>query len=220
MTDSDILKLLGRKERLQNTERISCLYKGKVVLVTGGGGSIGSEICKKLVKAKAKEVIALDFSEFNLWKLRDQVPSTRLRVVLGDCGDVFSFVNFRANVIIHAAAYKHVPFSEEFPEAFYRNNINAFSNVVRMAKTWKAKLILISTDKAVDPSCVMGKTKLLCETMNDCGHTVRFGNVLQSSGSVVPLFLDKIDKGKNLPVTDKRMTRFLISKAEAVSLVL
>jgi len=214
--DFEILEALGRKERIVDWHRLHGLYDGKRIMVTGGAGSIGSELVKTLLKLDVKSVIAVDFNEYGIFKLMR--VDDRLKPVLFNLRFPPEFDN--VDIVIHASAYKHAPMSELFPFEYYSNNVDGFVNVRGFAKKCGAKFILVSTDKAINPSSVMGKTKKACEDANDCGHSVRFGNVLQSIGSVVPTFLEQIQEGRKLTITHPEIKRYFMSKKEAVCLIL
>lgn len=208
---------------------------GRTVLVTGAGGSIGSELCKRLLKLQPFRLILVDLSEYNLYQLennlRKQLFAGELEFRIGDVrdeeimGTIFSA--FRPDIVFHAAAYKHVPLLERHPVEAFRNNTLSTVSLVKLCEAYDAEqFVLISTDKAVDPSSVLGATKRLAEwyvrsvnaTMK-C-KTVRFGNVLGSHGSVIPYFVDQIASGGPVTVTHKDMRRFFMTADEACSLIL
>ncbi len=224
--------LLARYPQDLDKELIESFLKDKKVLVTGAGGSIGSEICRQCVKYGVKELELIEHSEFNLYSINEELNIQNKRVYL------LSVLNTQAlekiistckpDIIIHAAAYKHVPLVEENIEEGIRNNILGTKNCIDLAiKYGVKKLILISTDKAVRPTNVMGATKRVCELYAGnivSGNTeiasVRFGNVLGSSGSVIPKFKKQIESGGPLSVTHPDMTRYFMLIPEACELVL
>lgn len=209
-------------------------YKDKVVLVTGGTGSIGSEIVKKLIKLQPKIVRVLDNNETALFELEQDLNSEKIRTFIGDIRDkerlkrAFEHVD----IVFHAGALKHVSLCEFNPFDAVKTNVLGTQNVLNAALDMNVKkVILISTDKAVNPINVMGATKLLAERLTiSANHyvgdrdtvfsCVRFGNVLDSRGSVVPIFKKQIEKGGPLTITDPEMTRFVMSIPEAVHLIL
>ena len=204
------------------------IFAGKRVMVTGAGGSIGSEIVRQVAKAGASDVFMVERSENALYKIDYEMRRTgncvplmvdvsderKMRKVFADC---------RPEIVLHAAAYKHVPMVEMNPEEGFRNNTEATGLLVRLAKeSGVERLVFISTDKAVHPKSVMGRTKREAEKLVLAGGytVVRFGNVFGSSGSVVELWREQIAAGGPVTVTDRRMTRYFMSVQEAVSLVL
>ena len=211
------------------------LLDGKRVLVTGGGGSIGSELCRQIAAAPVRELTMLDISENGAYALQQELlarcDGLPLRVEIASIRDRSRMEQLlsrlRPEVVFHAAAHKHVPLMEACPGEAVKNNVFGTRNVLEAAASaGTERFLLISTDKAVCPSSVMGATKFLAEqlTGQDWGpmvcSTVRFGNVLGSAGSVVPLFQSQIDAGGPVRVTDRRMTRYFMTIPEAVSLVL
>ncbi|KKU10917.1 MAG: Polysaccharide biosynthesis protein CapD [Candidatus Woesebacteria bacterium GW2011_GWB1_45_5] len=209
-------------------------FRGKRILVTGAAGSIGSEICRQLVSFRPELVVALDWSENGLYDLELELgeKGAKIKYIVANASDYPKMAKtvsyYKPDVVFHAAAYKHVPLMQIFPEEAVRNNIFATEVVARVVKENKVKkFVLLSTDKAVDPTSVMGATKLIAEKIirsHNGGATkfcaVRFGNVFGSVGSVVPTFKKQIARGGPLTVTDKRMVRFFMSIPEAVRLVL
>ena len=231
--DISIEDLLARKPKDLNPEAISNFLKDKKVLVTGAGGSIGSEICKQCLKYGVSELIMVEHSEFNLYKIgedtRDKRTVSKLVNItnLKDFEEVFE--EFRPEIVIHAAAYKHVPLCELNPRSAVENNILGTKNAVDLSKKYGAKkFVMISSDKAVRPTNIMGTTKRVCElyalNSNEAGVCeivcVRFGNVLGSSGSVIPKFKAQIAANKPLSVTHPEITRYFMLTSEACQLVL
>ena len=231
--DISIEDLLARKPKDLNPEAISNFLKDKRVLVTGAGGSIGSEICKQCLKYGVSELIMVEHSEFNLYKIGEDTKDKRTisKLVnitnLKDFEEVFE--EFRPEIVIHAAAYKHVPLCELNPRSAVENNILGTKNAVDLSKKYGAKkFVMISSDKAVRPTNIMGTTKRVCElyalNSNEAGVCeivcVRFGNVLGSSGSVIPKFKAQIAANKPLSVTHPEITRYFMLTSEACQLVL
>ena len=229
--------LLGRTQVCTDNSAISKKVSGKTVLVTGGGGSIGSELCRQLAALKPARLVIFDIYENNAYdiqlELRKKYPELDLVVLIGSVRDERRvrdvFDKYRPAVVCHAAAHKHVPLMEDSPAESIKNNVFGTYNVAKAAGDFGTSLfILISTDKAVNPTNVMGASKRLCEmivqSMNGRNSTdyiaVRFGNVLGSNGSVIPLFKKQIAEGGPVTVTDKRVTRFFMTIPEAVSLIL
>ena len=235
--DIEIEDLLGRDPIKLDNKNIGKLIENKVVLVTGGGGSIGSELCRQVMKYNPKELVIVDIYENNLYdieqELRMNYPEAKIDAIVASVRDKERlneiFEEFKPYLVFHAAAHKHVPLMETSPLEAIKNNVFGTYNVVNCADEYKVKrFILISTDKAVNPTNVMGATKRLCEMIvqakNKASKTeyaaVRFGNVLGSNGSVVPLFKKQIASGGPVTVTHKDITRFFMTIPEAVSLVL
>lgn len=229
--------LLGRTQVHTDNAAIRDKIQGKTVLVTGGGGSIGSELCRQVAALSPKRLIIFDIYENNAYdiqmELRRRYPQLDLVTLIGSVREErrvrYVFDTYRPDVVCHAAAHKHVPLMEDSPAEAIKNNIFGTYNVAKAAGDFGTGLfILISTDKAVNPTNVMGASKRMCEmvvqSMNGQHHTkyiaVRFGNVLGSNGSVIPLFRKQIAEGGPVTVTDKRVTRFFMTIPEAVSLIL
>ena len=231
--DISIEDLLARKPKDLDNKAIEKFIKDKVVMVTGAGGTIGSEICKQCLKFGAKRLIMVDHSEYNLYKI-DQETNQDKRNVLKMMNiihyDEFRsvFEEFHPEVIVHAAAYKHVPMCEYNPFQAIENNILGMKYLTDLAIEFKVKkLVLISTDKAVRPTSIMGTTKRICElyglnsSTNDTQIVaVRFGNVLGSSGSVIPKFKKQIENNEPLSVTHPDIVRYFMLVSEACQLVL
>ena len=235
--DIDVNDLLGREAIKLDHEGISEYLEGKVVLVTGGGGSIGSELCRKIVRYNPKQLIIFDIYENNAYDIQMELmrnyPKLNLVTLIGSVRDKDRlndvFYDYKPNVIFHAAAHKHVPLMEDSPVEAIKNNVIGTLNVAEVADKFKVeKFVLISTDKAVNPTNVMGASKRMCEmiiqAINKTSDTdyvaVRFGNVLGSNGSVVPLFKKQIAKGGPVTLTDKNITRFFMTIPEAAQLVI
>lgn len=229
--------LLSREERQLDTSPVSRIIKGSRVMVTGGGGSIGSELSRQIATLEPAELIIIDCSEYNLYQieltLQQRHPDLRLTCHLGDVRDEARmadiFTMSRPDIVLHAAALKHVPLMERHVCEAILTNVNGTRSVARAALMAGTKhFVLISTDKAVDPDNVMGATKRLAELslaemLKDsgiAGAMVRFGNVLGSSGSVVPLFERQIAKGGPVTITDPHATRYFMTIEEASALVL
>lgn len=233
----EIKDLLGREPIEVNLEEIMRYVTDKVVMVTGGGGSIGSELCRQIAAAKPKQLIIVDIYENNAYdiqlELKHDHPDLNLETLIASVRNTKKidelFKEYRPDIVYHAAAHKHVPLMEDSPNEAVKNNVFGTLNVARAADKYKTKrFILISTDKAVNPTNVMGATKRMCEmivqTMNNRSKTeyvaVRFGNVLGSNGSVIPLFKKQIKNGGPVTVTHPDIIRYFMTIPEAVSLVL
>lgn len=233
--DVSIEDLLARKPKDLDTKAIENFIKGKIVLVTGAGGTIGSEICKQCLKFGAKRLIMVEHSEFNLYSI-NEATGADARNELKMINVVYRheleevFAEFHPEVVVHAAAYKHVPLCEFNPHLAVKNNVIGTKNVIDLSKKYGAKkVVLISTDKAVRPTNIMGTTKRICElyalNSNDAASetqivAVRFGNVLGSSGSVIPKFKRQIEANEPLTVTHPEITRYFMLVSEACQLVL
>lgn len=235
--DVQIEDLLGRDEVKLDIEGLSTLIESKVVMVTGGGGSIGSELCRQIARFNPSELVVIDIYENNLYDLQQEILRNNIDI---DFTPIITSVrdkkrideivqNKRPCVIFHAAAHKHVPLMENNPKDAIKNNVYGTLNVVQAAHKYNAdKFVLISTDKAVNPTNVMGATKRIAEiiiqTYNSISNTdfvaVRFGNVLGSNGSVIPLFKKQIADGGPVTVTDERIIRYFMTIPEACNLVL
>lgn len=229
--------LLGRDPVALDNTKISDEIKKHVILITGGGGSIGSELCRQIAQFNPKLLLVLDNSEFNLYKitqeLQQKFPHINMVDLLDDMGDMHImrriFDTYHPQVIFHAAAYKHVPMLEDQLFSATKNNVLSVYRLAQLADQYQVdKFILVSTDKAVNPSNVMGMTKrigeIFCQNFGMQSKTqfitVRFGNVLGSTGSVVPLFQKQLRAGGPLTVTHPEMTRFFMTIPEAASLIL
>lgn len=236
--DINIEGLLGREPVVLINNEVEQLIKNKVVLITGGGGSIGSELCRQIAKHSPACLVIMDVYENNAYDIQQELlhiygDRLNLRVEIGsirDEGRINSiFAMYKPNIVFHTAAHKHVPLMELCPEEAVKNNIFGTYFLVKAADEYKAdKFVLISTDKAVNPTSVMGASKRFCEmiilSMRDISATdfvaVRFGNVLGSNGSVIPLFMKQIMQGGPVTITDKRIVRYFMTISEAVQLVL
>ncbi len=224
--------LLARHPKDLDKKQIESFIKDKVVLITGAGGSIGSEISRQCKIFGAKQLILLDHSEYNLYKISDELNSENIIPVMQTVRNFGyienTFKKYKPQIVIHAAAYKHVPLVEHNMIEGISNNIIGTKNCIDLAIKYSAeKFVLISTDKAVRPTNVMGTTKRICELYAqnvDSNDTeivaVRFGNVLGSSGSVIPKFKSQIENGKNITVTHPDITRYFMLIPEACELVL
>ena len=233
----DVLDLLGRDPIEVDIESIMGYVKDKVIMVTGGGGSIGSELCRQLVSHKPKQLIIFDIYENNAYDIQQELkinyPDANVVTLIGSIRNVSRlesvFAQYKPDIVYHAAAHKHVQLMEVSPDEAVKNNVVGTWNVARMADKYGVKkFVMISTDKAVNPTNVMGATKRICEmivqTYNEISKTdfvaVRFGNVLGSNGSVIPLFKRQIEAGGPVTVTDPNIIRYFMTIPEAVSLVL
>lgn len=237
LKEVEIEDLLGREPIRINTEEVLEHVGGKVVLVTGGGGSIGSELCRQLAAHHPKQLIILDIYENNAYDIQQELirkyPDLDLVVLIASVRNKERidsiFETYRPNIVYHAAAHKHVPLMEDSPHEAIKNNVFGTYKVAQAADRYGVdKFVLISTDKAVNPTNIMGASKRLCEmliqSMNRSSRTnyvaVRFGNVLGSNGSVIPLFKKQIAEGGPVTVTHPDIIRYFMTIPEAVSLVL
>lgn len=229
--------LLGRDPIELDNKNIKNLIKDKTILVTGGGGSIGSELCRQIIKYKPQNLVILDIYENTLYDIERELeadyPTANIKAIIGSVRDKERleevFNKYKPNVVFHVAAHKHVPLMETSPLEAIHNNVFGTYNVVNCAdKFGVEKFVLISTDKAVNPTNIMGASKRVCEmivqTKNKTSKTdfvaVRFGNVLGSNGSVIPLMKKQIEKGGPVTVTHKEITRYFMTIPEAVQLIL
>lgn len=236
--DINIEGLLGREPVVIMNNEVERLIKDKVVLVTGGGGSIGSELCRQIAKLSPGCLVILDVYENNAYDIQQELlhiygDNINLQVEIASIRDENRinglFCRYKPDIVFHTAAHKHVPLMELCPEEAVKNNIFGTYYLVQAADRFKVdKFVLISTDKAVNPTSVMGASKRFCEmiiqSMRDISSTdfvaVRFGNVLGSNGSVIPLFIKQIMQGGPVTITDKRIVRYFMTISEAVQLVL
>ena len=233
----DIKDLLRRKTVHLDSGPVIDMIKGRSVMVLGGGGSIGSELCRQIAGFDPACLVIIDNNEFNLYnisaQMEGQFPKLNLKFIVADaCKEKLMrkhFSDYHPELVFHAAAYKHVPLMELNPWAAIDNNINSTLNLVQLAREFAVeRFIFISTDKAVQPSSIMGATKRISEQIihfsQDNGATryniVRFGNVLGSSGSVIPKFQAQIEAGGPITVTHQQMTRYFMLISEAVELVM
>ncbi len=237
LKEINIDDLLRRKPHQLNKELLDGFIKGKVVMVTGGAGSIGSEICRQVLRFGCKHLVIFDHNENGMFLINEEFVKEFDRdsysLVMGTVRDRNKLQcvmdRFKPDIVLHAAAYKHVPMMELAPEEAVKNNVFGTRNVIEQCeKSGVKKFILISTDKAVNPANIMGATKRIAElvledkakTYNTVLAAVRFGNVLGSSGSVIPTFLSQINAGKPVTVTSEKMKRYFMTIPEAVTLVL
>lgn len=237
LRDVSIEDLLGREPVELYMEKIGSYLKGKVILVTGGGGSIGSEICRQVALHGPKLLIILDIYENNVYdiqlELKKKHPDLNLVVLIASVRDKHRiddiFETYHPDIVYHAAAHKHVPLMEDSPDEAIKNNVKGTYNVASAANKYHVqKMVLISTDKAVRPTNVMGASKRICEMVmevfSEISSTeytaVRFGNVLGSNGSVIPIFRQQIKAGGPVTVTHPDIIRYFMTIPEAVNLVL
>jgi len=235
--DVEIEDLLARDPIELDNSEISGYIEEKTILVTGGGGSIGSELCRQIMKYNPKKLVVLDIYENNAYDLQMELNklygAEKIDVVIASVRDKERlekvFEKYRPYIVFHAAAHKHVPLMEANPSEAIKNNVFGTMNTVQCADKFGAKrFVLISTDKAVNPTNIMGATKRICEMLVQCAQAnsktefvaVRFGNVLGSNGSVIPLFKKQIAAGGPVTVTHKDITRFFMTIPEATQLVL
>ncbi|MCQ2519100.1 MAG: polysaccharide biosynthesis protein [Lachnospiraceae bacterium] len=229
--------LLGREPIEINTEEVLDFVKNKTIMVTGGGGSIGSELCRQIAEHEPKQLIIVDIYENNAYEIQQELirkyPELDLKVLIASVRNTnrmeYIFSTYRPDIVYHAAAHKHVPLMEDSPNEAIKNNVFGTYKVAQMADKYGVKkFVLISTDKAVNPTNIMGASKYICEMvitlMNKKSATnfvaVRFGNVLGSNGSVIPLFKKQIEEGGPVTVTHPDIIRYFMTIPEAVSLVL
>ena len=235
--DVSVLDLLGRDSVKVDLSEIAAYIQDKVVLVTGGGGSIGSELCRQIAKLSPSELVIFDIYENNAYEIQQELrrayPELKLSVQIGSVRDEervnMLFERYQPEIVFHAAAHKHVPLMEDSPNEAIKNNVFGTYHVAKAADRFGTKtFVLISTDKAVNPTNIMGASKRMCEmivqTMAEHSKTrfvaVRFGNVLGSNGSVIPLFRKQIEEGGPVTVTHPDIIRYFMTIPEAVSLVL
>ena len=238
LRDVDITDLLGRDEIHVDLEEITGYLKDKTVMVTGGGGSIGSELCRQIAAAQPKQLVIFDIYENNAYDIQQELirndPKLDLVALIGSVRNTNRvnsvLAKYKPDIVFHAAAHKHVPLMETSPNEAIKNNVMGTYKMAKAAvEAGVGKFVLISTDKAVNPTNIMGASKRLCEMVvqmmsRKSEHTVfaavRFGNVLGSNGSVIPLFRKQIAEGGPVTVTDERIIRYFMTIPEAVSLVL
>ena len=237
LRDFRIEDLLFRDPIEVENPETKAFYAGKTVLVTGGGGSIGSELCRQIAALQPKKLVILDIYENNAYDVQQELirkygDKLNLEVIIASVRDVerleHIFRDLRPEIVFHAAAHKHVPLMEHSGVEALKNNVLGTYNVAEMSEKYGVeKFLLISTDKAVNPTNVMGASKRLCEMVIQCRENskteftaVRFGNVLGSNGSVIPLFKRQIEAGGPVTLTDKRIIRYFMTIPEAVQLVM
>ena len=237
LRDVEVEDLLGRDPVAVDLDSIAGYVSGKVIMVTGGGGTIGSELCRQIAAHKPKQLIIVDIYENNAYDIQQELirkyPELDLVVLIASVRNTrrvnYIFDKYKPDIVYHAAAHKHVPLMETSPGEAIKNNVfGTFKTAMAAAMNGTKKFVLISTDKAVNPTNIMGATKRICEmivqTFNKHYDTefvaVRFGNVLGSNGSVIPLFRKQIEAGGPVTVTDPRIIRYFMTIQEAVSLVL
>ena len=237
LRDFRIEDLLFRDPIEVENPKTKAFYAGKTVLVTGGGGSIGSELCRQIAALQPKKLVILDIYENNAYDVQQELirkygDKLNLEVIIASVRDVerleHIFRDLRPEIVFHAAAHKHVPLMEHSGVEALKNNVLGTYNVAEMSEKYGVeKFLLISTDKAVNPTNVMGASKRLCEMVIQCRENskteftaVRFGNVLGSNGSVIPLFKRQIEAGGPVTLTDKRIIRYFMTIPEAVQLVM
>lgn len=235
--DVQIQDLLGREPTELNDKEIGAFLTGKIVMVTGAGGSIGSELVRQIAAFEPENLLLVERAEFNLFEidreLRLTFPNLNKIALIADCDEALRmreiFAEFRPSVVFHAAAHKHVPLMEQNPCEAVKNNIFVTELVAELAGEFSAEaVVLISTDKAVNPTSVMGASKRLAELVAQSANqrfqtnymAVRFGNVLGSTGSVIPIFREQIRTGKAVTITHPEMTRYFMTIPEAAQLVL
>lgn len=233
----EIEDLLGREPITDNLDSVMDYVENQVVLVTGGGGTIGSELCRQVAMHHPKQLIIFDIYENNAYEIQNELkhkyPDLDLVTLVGSVRDSkridYVFRTYKPQIVYHAAAHKHVPLMEDSPNESIKNNVFGTYKTAECADRYGVKrFVLISTDKAVNPTNIMGASKRICEmivqTFNDNSKTefvaVRFGNVLGSNGSVIPLFKKQLEQGGPLTVTDPNIIRYFMTISEAVSLVL
>jgi len=237
LRDLSIEDLLGRDEITVNESNLDKLIEDKIVFVTGGAGSIGSELARQIAKYKPKKLVTIDINENELYflelELKRQNKNLNLQSEICNIRErsklEILFEKYKPNIVFHAAAHKHVPLMEHNPDEAIKNNIFGTKNLTEIAiKYGVDKFVLISTDKAVNPTNVMGATKRACELIVEKANkksktkfmAVRFGNVLGSNGSVIPIFKKLINEGKNLTITHPEITRYFMTISEASQLVI
>ena len=237
LREVSIEDLLGREPVNINIDEVADYVRGKTVLVTGGGGSIGSELVRQLAIHEPKLLVIVDIYENNAYEIEQEIRrkylNLNLKVLIASVRDSekidMIFNEFRPDIVYHAAAHKHVPLMETSPAEAIKNNVYGTLNTAKAAdKYGTEKFVLVSTDKAVNPTNIMGASKRMCEMviqmMNERSKTnfvaVRFGNVLGSNGSVIPLFKSQIAAGGPVTVTDPKIIRYFMTIPEAVSLIL
>ena len=239
LRDFNIEDLLFRDILLADTQKARDFYSDKVIVVTGGGGSIGSELCRQIARLSPKKLVILDAYENNAYEIQQELfrhysaqKTLDLEVIIASVRDEARldeiFARVKPDIVFHAAAHKHVPLMEDSAVEAVKNNVFGTYNVANMAEKYGVKkFVLISTDKAVNPTSIMGASKRVCEMIIQSRVdsptsfvAVRFGNVLGSNGSVIPLFMKQLEQGGPITITDKRIVRYFMTIPEAVSLVM
>ena len=238
LKDVELTDLLGREPITINNDEVFGMISGKTILVTGGGGSIGSELCRQIANHTPKQLIIFDIYENNAYEIQQELkrtnPDLNLVTLIGSVRNTHRISSvmsdYKPDIVFHAAAHKHVPLMEDSPNEAIKNNVMGTYKTARAAiEAGVSKFVLISTDKAVNPTNIMGATKRICEMIvqmlgreqkTTTFVAVRFGNVLGSNGSVIPLFKKQIAEGGPVTVTHKEITRYFMTIPEAVSLVL
>ena len=238
LREFDIDELLFRREVIVTDEKTKAFYKGKVVLITGGGGSIGSELCRQVASMEPKKLIILDIGENGAYEVQQELkfsyPALDVQIEIISICDRPAlervFASYRPEIVLHAAAHKHVPLMEHNCVEAVKNNVFGTLNAVEVSEKYGAeRFMMVSTDKAVNPTNVMGATKRMCEMIvrshsakkgKTSFSSTRFGNVLGSAGSVIPLFKKQIAAGGPITITDKRIIRYFMTIPAAASLVL
>ncbi|MBR6483522.1 MAG: polysaccharide biosynthesis protein [Clostridiales bacterium] len=239
LKEVDLVDLLGRDPITINNDEVFNMLEGKTILVTGGGGSIGSELCRQIAKHNPKQLIIFDIYENNAYEIQQELKreykdSLNLVTLIGSVRNTHRITSimqdYKPDIVFHAAAHKHVPLMEDSPNEAVKNNVMGTYKTARAAaEAGVKKFVLISTDKAVNPTNIMGATKRICEmiiqmfdrqTEQTSFVAVRFGNVLGSNGSVIPLFKKQIKEGGPVTVTHKDIIRYFMTIPEAVSLIL
>lgn len=238
LREFDIEELLFRKQLVVSDERTNAYYRNKIVLITGGGGSIGSELCRQLAKMQPKQLIILDIYENGAYDVQQELRiayGNQLNLQIEICSITNKrllekvFQRYQPQIVINAAAHKHVPLMEHNCVEAIGNNVFGTKNLIELCEQYSAeRFMMVSTDKAVNPTNVMGATKRMCEMMVQSASTwgkvkysaTRFGNVLGSAGSVIPLFKRQIANGGPITITDKRIIRYFMTILEASQLVL
>lgn len=237
LREVDVQDLLGREQTAVDLDSVMSYIEGRTVLVTGGGGSIGSELCRQIASHRPRRLIILDIYENNAYEIEQELlrhdPGLDLVTLIASVRDAAKidrvFAEYRPDIVFHAAAHKHVPLMETSPAEAVKNNVFGTRNVVRAADRHGVhRFVMISTDKAVNPTNIMGATKRICEMIVQTAErhsktefvAVRFGNVLGSNGSVIPLFRRQIAEGGPVTLTHKDVIRYFMTIPEAVALVL
>ena len=238
MHNFEIEELLFRKPIIVLNTKTIAYYKNKVILITGGGGSIGSELCRQLAKMSPKQIIIVDIYENGAYDVQQELKvrygqdfNLKIEIcsITNKKGMARIFAEYQPKIVIHAAAHKHVPLMEKNCVEAVENNIFGTKNVVELCEEYGVeRFMLVSSDKAVNPTNVMGETKRMCEIIVQTASTygrvkysaTRFGNVLGSAGSVIPLFKKQIEMGGPITLTDKRIIRYFMTIPEASQLVL